>query len=118
LPGIERSALAAAIGVDIARISIPIERTGPQRVLLGEAKLANGIIRTATAELADPWPENVVFRNTVRLELVPVDGGDPIRNAYEHGWRQGIERVNVFVTFEPLLVGAGAVLTLVDVSVR
>ncbi len=118
VPEADASAVAAAKALPIDRIEIPISRTGQQRVLLGQASLANGIIRSAPADLAEDWPANVVFTGGLTVEITPAAGGDPIWNIYEHGWREGVELVDVTVVFDAALVRPGAVLTLIDVIVR
>lgn len=46
------------------------------------------------------------------------EDGLPFRNIYDHGWRDGVERVEVVVRFEVLRFEPGAVLSLRDLLVR
>jgi hypothetical protein len=118
VPAIDPKAAAAANPLDIHRLDIPILETGPHRLLIGHATLANGIIRGARAELADDWPANVLLLGEIRIEIVTTAGGDRITNRYAHGWQPGVEPVDVFVVFEPIYVQPGAMLTLLNVLVR
>lgn len=118
VPTQEPGAVADATPLTIASRSIPIAAAGEQRVVLGRAELANGIIQEASFALADPWPDNVVLREAVRLEISPVAGGAPIWNIYEHGWHEGVEQVEVAIVLDAAIVRAGASLELVDVVVR
>jgi len=117
-PGPDAAALAAAEPLLIARQVVRIDRTGPTRVLLGHASLANGIIQNASFGLADPWPDTVILRGGVTLDVTPVAGGDPIRNIFEHGWHDGVERVAVVLTFDVAIMRPGASIEVVDVDVR
>lgn len=117
VPEPDPAAVAAARPLELARYEVPIEASGPQRIVIGRVGLANGIVREMGGTLEDDWPDNMVLLGA-RLELEPIDGGDPITNIYEHGWRPGVEQVDVVLVFDAALVRPGATLVLVDVVVR
>lgn len=116
-PRPDPAAVAAAQPLLIAHQTVTIERTGATRVVLGQARLANGIIQHASFELGDEWPDNVVLFGGVTMEIAPA-GGPPIWNIYEHGWRDGVELVEVSITFDAEILREGAALELVNVVVR
>jgi hypothetical protein len=118
VPAIDPTAEAAAVPLDLPRIEIPISEPGAQRVVLGEATLANGVLREVRAAIGEPWPESVVLRGAIHFEIRPQSGGDPIENIYVHGWREGVEIVEVSITFNAAILRPGAHLTLVGVVVR
>ena len=118
VPAIDHAAEAAAVPLELPRIEIPIDKVGEQRFVLGEATLANGVLREVSASLGEPWPESVVLRGAIHLEIRPKSGGDPIENIYVHGWREGVEVVEVSIAFNAAIVRPGAHLTLVGVVVR
>ena len=117
-PDPDPNAVAAAQPLLIDHRTVPIVRTGPTRVVLGQARLANGMIQEASLELGDDWPDSVVLRGAVMMEIAPAGGGDPIWNIYEHGWHDGVELVDVTLTFDAALLREGAALELVNVIVR
>jgi hypothetical protein len=118
VPAVDPAAADAAIPLDLRRVDIPIDRTGEQRVVLGQASLANGILREVTAGLEDPWPDSVLLRSAIVLEIRPVGGGEAINNIYVHGWRPGVEPVEVSIAFNAAILRPGAHLTLLNVLVR
>jgi hypothetical protein len=70
------------------------------------------------ASLADRWPDSVLLRSAIVLEIRPVGGGEAITNIYEHGWQPGVEEVEVSIVFDAAILRPGAHLTLLDVVVR
>jgi hypothetical protein len=104
--------------LDVRRVDIPIDRTGEQRVVLGRATLANGILREVRAGLDDRWPDSVLLRGAIVLEIRPVGGGEPITNIYEHGWQPGVQAVEVSIVFNVAILRPGAHLTLLNVFIR
>jgi hypothetical protein len=119
VPELDPAAMARAVPLLIPRLEVPIDGPGPKRIRLGEAALANGIIQEASFEIEGDWPAGVVVRNgSVRIDLVPVDGGAPIQNIYEHGWKEGVERVDVLLVFDSALVRPGASLVVLNLRVR
>jgi hypothetical protein len=118
VPAIDPAAEAAAVPLALPRVDVPIDRTGGQRFVLGQAGLANGILREVKSTLAEPWPASVFILGSIRMEIRPLGGGDPIGNIYEHGWRPGVETVEVSIVFNAAILRPGAHLTLLDVVVR
>jgi hypothetical protein len=117
-PDLDPVAAAATTPLLIPRRTISIDRPGTTRIVLGQASLANGIIQESSFELADDWPDSVVLRGSIGLEITPAVGGDPIWNIYEHGWHEGIELVDVAITFDAAILRAGASFEIVNLVVR
>lgn len=119
VPSPAPDALAEATALQIDRLDIPIDHVGPYEVGLGEALLPNGILTTLDFALVDDWPPGVTILEGVGLEIRSLGaGGEPIRNIYEHGWREGTERVVAILTFDVFRFDPGAVLSIRDVVVR
>ncbi len=120
VPTIAPDAAAEARPLRVAKLDIPIDRVGDHEVVLGEATIPNGILTRASFALADDWPAGVtIVSGDIRLEVRSLDdGGVPLLNAYEHGWRPGTERVQAVLLFHVDRFDPGSVLTVVDVSVE
>jgi hypothetical protein len=120
LPLVAPSAIAEAAPIAVDSLSIPIDRLGTYEVPLGEGSLPNGIWTSGSLAFAEPWPDDLALRDAiVNLELRSLEpGGAPFENAYIHGWRRGVERVQAIARFDVLWFRPGATLELRDVSVR
>lgn len=119
VPSAAADALAEATGLRIDRLDIPIDHTGRNEIVLGEARLPNGLLTTADFELVDGWPADVsIVDGRVTLEVRSQEDGKPIQNIYAHGWREGIEDVDAVLVFEVFWFDPGATLTVLDVVVR
>ena len=119
LPTIAPDALAAATVLRVDRLDIPIDHVGRNEIRLGEALLPNGILTTAEFALVDVWPPGVsIVDGEVWLEIHSMDDGKPFQNYYDHGWRDGTERVEAILTFDVFRFDPGAVLSIADVVVR
>ena len=119
-PTIAPDALADAMPLRITRLDIPIDHAGHYEVSLGEARLPNGILTAADFALVESWPTGVsILDGWVGLEIRSLDeGGKPIRNAYEHGWHAGSERVEAVLVFNVFHFDRGATLGIKNVVVR
>jgi hypothetical protein len=119
IPALGTSAKEAASPIRVASVSIPIDREGPQEVDIGEGSLPNGVWTIGTFDVAEPWPDDVAFRDaSVVLEVRSLErGGKPFENMYVHGWRDGVERVRAVIRFDVLWFRPGATLELRNVSV-
>ena len=119
-PSLEPEASEAATALVVDHRTIPIEHDGRQEVSLGKASLPNGILTEAWFEFDETWPDDVALAEGLGLievrSLEP--DGKPFDNYYLHGWRQGIERVEVFLVLDVLWFQPGADLTIRDVVVR
>jgi hypothetical protein len=119
VPSVAPDALAEATGLEIERLDIPVERTGLHEVKLGEALLPNGRLTTADFALVDDWPAGIsIVEGGVHLEIRSTVDGKPIWNIYEHGWREGTERVDAILVFDVFHVDPGATMSIRDVVVR
>ena len=119
IPALESSAKQEAAPIEVAAMSIPIDRLGPQEVDIGEGSIPNGVWSIGTLEFADTWPDDLALRDAdVTLELRSLErGGKPFENMYVHGWREGVERVRAVLRFDVLWFRPGATLELRNVSV-
>ena len=120
LPRLEREAVAAAQALTIDRRTIPVPGPGRHEIVLGQARLPNGVLTESRAALADPWPDGLsVSSEGIRLEVRSLVPGRPaFRNSYEHGWWPGTEAVEVVLVFEARRADPGAALEIVDLVVR
>ena len=119
VPASDASAKQAASPIRVTSLSIPIDRQGSQEVVIGEGSIPNGVWSVGTFEFADAWPDDLALRDAdVVLELRSLEGdGKPFDNAYIHGWRDGVERVQAVLRFDVLWFRSGATLELRNVSV-
>lgn len=119
VPSAAADALSEATGLRIDRLDVPIDHTGPNEIVLGEARLPNGLLTTADFELVDGWPADLsIVDGRVTLEVRSQRDGKPIQNIYAHGWRKGIEGVDAVLVFEVFWFEPGATLSIRDVVVR
>lgn len=119
VPSAAPDALADATELRLDGLDIAIDHTGPYDVRLGEAWLPNGLLTDADFALVDDWPADLtIIEGGVLLEVRSVDDGKPIWNIYEHGWHEGVERVEAFLVFDVFRFEPGAKLSISDVVVR
>jgi hypothetical protein len=118
VPTPEPAAARQAIPLRVAALDVPLDHVGAYRVALGEATLPNGVLTDASFTLADLQPSDfLVTRDGVFLDVVSLDGGGTVTNAYGHGWRPGVERVEAVLTFTVIDADPGAVLRVRAVAV-
>lgn len=121
LPSIDPTVQASAARIVGSGRTIAIDHVGRYEVPLGTGSLPNGILTEATYRLADPWPVDVTFsaEGAPRLEIRSLEpNGRPFQNAYEHGWREGLERIEAVLVFAVRRFDPGASLEVVEVEVR
>ena len=119
VPSAAPDALVDATELRIDRLDIPIDRTGPHQIVLGEVWLPNGLLTTADFGLVDDWPTDLtIIDGGVTLEVRSVTDGRPLHNIYEHGWREGIELVEAVLVFDVFRFDPGAELSIEGVVVR
>jgi len=117
VPTIDPVVAADSIPLEVTSLIVPIDHTGAYVVDVGDAVLPNGILSEATATLANDTRSDLLIPDGVHLEVIGEDGR-PLRNAYEHGWRPGTERVHVRLTFTVDAFDPGTSLILTSVVVR
>jgi hypothetical protein len=119
VPTAAPDAIAEATELRIDRLDIPIDHTGLNEVRIGELLLPNGLLTAAEFELVDDWPANVtILDRGVGLEIRSLADGKTIYNVYEHGWRDGTERVEAVLVFNVFRFDPGATLGIRNVLVR
>ncbi len=120
IPAIDRAIATGAEPIDVPSRSIAIDRAGGYEVVLGTGSLPNGVLSQATYRLPDPWPVDVTFTgNQPRLEIRSLEpDGKSFGNAYTHGWREGLERIEAIVVFDVKRFDPGASIEIIDVVVR
>lgn len=120
VPTVAPAAAAAATALRIDRLDIPIDHVGDYEVRLGEARLPNGLLSEGSFDFVDPWPPGVtILQGGGRLVVRSLEpDGRPFRNLYEHGWRDGTERVAAFLLFHVDRFDPGATLSIRDVVVE
>jgi hypothetical protein len=117
VPSLSPDALAEATTLRVDRLDVPIDHVGPYEVHVGELDVPNGVLTSVDFSLVDDWPPGVTILEGIRLDIRTLDG-EPIENIYEHGWRDGTERVVAVLVFDVAHHDAGAVLSVRDVVVR
>jgi hypothetical protein len=119
VPTAAPDAIANATELRIDRLDIPIDHTGLNEIRLGEVLLPNGLLTAADFELVDDWPRDItILDRAVGLEVRSLVDGKPIFNVYEHGWREGTERVEAVLVFNVFRYDPGAKLAIRNVVVR
>lgn len=120
VPSVDPDLVALAEPIEVARVDVPIDHTGAYEVTVGTGSLPNGVISESSFRLVDDWPDGVtVTDGYVRLDVRSLDpDGKPFWNRYEHGWRDGLERVEAVLTFGVDAFEPGAVISIADVVVR
>jgi hypothetical protein len=120
VPARAPDAIAAAIALRIDHVDIPIDHVGDYEVLLGEARLANGLLTKSGLSLVDDWPDEfTILYGGVWIEVRSLEpDGRPFRNIFEHGWRKGTERVAAYLRFHIDRFDPGAVLQVRNVLVQ
>jgi hypothetical protein len=120
LPPVEAEALADATTLRISRLDIPIDHVGDYRVIVGEARLPNGIVTEESFGFVDDWPANLtILSGRVGLGVRSLEpDGRMFANYYAHGWRQGTERVEAYLAFHIDGFDPGAMLSVRDIVVR
>lgn len=121
VPTIDPDVAGAGIPIEVASRTIPIDRAGPFEVSLGRGALPNGVLSAASYRIVDPWATSVTYRpeGEPRLEIRSLEpDGRPFANAYDHGWRDGVERVEAVLVFDVKRFDPGATVKVADVVVR
>lgn len=119
-PDIDPAAAAAATPVLVSRLDIPIDHAGAYKIQIGEGSLPNGILTEASFRFIDDWPAGVsIVGGSVLLKVRSLEpDGRPFYSYYDHGWREGTERIEAVLDFEVSRFEPGAVLSIADVVVR
>jgi hypothetical protein len=120
VPSIDPAVAPDATPIEIPSHSVAIDHVGTYEVSLGTGTLANGILTDATYRLADPWAVDVTFGAAwphVEIRSLEPDG-KPFHNVYEHGRRDGLERVEAVLVFDVKRFDPGATVEVRDVVVR
>jgi len=117
-PSLEPAAVADSRALRVPRVVIPITGVGQRTIVIGSAALPNGLLREGAFALSDQWPLDVHFSYGPTLVVRPVGGGPELMNLYEHGWRSGVEEVEVTITFSVTWFKPGASITVVNLVVR
>jgi hypothetical protein len=118
LPSIDPAAATQSEPLVIDSLDVPIDRTGPYEVRLGQATIPNGILSDASFSLGDDSPGDLLLDGALVLSVESLDGGPPFDNLYRHGWRPGTERVRVTLTFRVEWFEPGAALGIRDLVVE
>ena len=111
---------ADAQPIRVSQLDIPIDHIGDYRIELGRGSIPNGRLTESTYGFADERPAGVtIMEHGPRLEIESLEpDGKPFFDVYEHGWRPGLERIVVYLTFHVDAFEPGAVISLRGVVVR
>jgi hypothetical protein len=120
VPSIDVKLAADAVPIQVPSHVVSIDHAGLYEVTLGSGSLPNGILTQATYQLSDPWASDVTYRESApRVVIRSLEpDGRPFDNVYEHGWRDGLERVEAVLLFDVKRFDPGATVEVRDVVVR
>lgn len=116
-PSVTPAAAQKAVPLQIAQLTVPIDHTGAYSIDLGDAVLANGVLREVSATLADDARPDLSIPDPIRVEVIGEDG-KPIQNVYSHPWHPGTEPVHVRLVFTVEAFDAPTTLDLTNIVVR
>jgi len=126
LPTYEPAALAASVPLRIASLDIPLT-TGPKAIYVGQATIANGVLREATFSIAGipdgvvgVPPQGFTVADAITLDVRPADAKRPAFTGgpLARGWHSGTEVVKVYLVFDVTSVQPGATLQVLNLVVR
>ena len=125
LPSLAPAAAAQTVPLRVSALDVPVTKLGPLEVYLGEATLANGVLRDASFHLdgIDPCvqvlPSGLEVGDVIRLDVRSTDPSRPgFHNGYVHGWHPGVETVKAYLVLDVTKFDPGTVLKIRDVLVR
>jgi hypothetical protein len=118
LPSQDPTSRADARALRVLLIDVPIDHTGAYEVPLGQAVLANGVLRKAAAATSRQPAITFLLDQSPDLRLTDHATGEPLENLYQHGWRAGIELVDVALDFSVEWFKPGSLIRLSDVDVE
>jgi hypothetical protein len=120
VPTPDPAAVAAARPLRIASFQIDAGGLGHHEVVIGSAVLPNGVLSAGTFELANQWPDNVLFTpDGVRLLVRSADPNrPPFDNMFDHGWYPGTEDVKAVLVFDVLRATPNATFEIRNVVVE
>ena len=117
-PTARPGSVAAAQPLRVATFDIPLGRTGRYELLVGAASLPDGVLTERSARLVDDTPTTFWIDDGVRIDVRPDDPSrPPIGSIYRDPY-DGVEPVHVWLVFDVVDVGPGAVLQVRDLVIR
>ena len=117
-PTPDPDAIAAAKGLTVGALDIPLDHEGPYEVEVGAATLPNGYLSARSATLAESRPDTFWIDDGVRLEVRPdLPGRPPVGSIYRDPF-DGLEPVTVFLVFDVTDLDAPSILQVRDIVVR
>lgn len=117
LPAIAPAAQRKAQALRLEGLQVPVDHAGPYSIDIGQAILPNGILSDAAITLMDDVRSDVLVPRGVELQIIGADG-QPITNAYQHGWHRGTETVTARLVFNVEEVTAPVTLDFANIVVR
>jgi hypothetical protein len=120
VPTPDPAAVAAAKPLRIGVLQVHAGGVGHHEVVIGGAVLPNGVLSAGTFELANEWPDNVLFTpDGVRLVVRSADPNRPaFDNMFDHGWYPGTENVIAVLVFDVLRATPNATFEIRNVVVE
>ena len=104
--------------LDVGPIDVALDHLGPYRVRIGEAILVRGLIQDMVLTIRNT-ADGTYAAPFFMLELEDAVTGKTLpRNLYEKGVVDGLQRVNVYLTFDLQSYEPGAVVQVDRVSVH
>ena len=118
VPTVEPAAALRAEALRVPAIDVVLDHDGSYDLSIGKAVLPNGLLTESSFSLVDPHQTGFVLDGGVIALVVAGPDGKPIWNAYEQGWRDGVEVVDVSLRFTIEHHDPGAVIQVRNVLVR
>jgi hypothetical protein len=119
LPTIEPDAMLASQPLGVGALDIEVDHVGDYTIDVGDATLPNGILSTASFELADEAPKDVLMEpHGIQMQITSLEDGRRLESLYDHGWRPGTERVRVRLRFSVQSFEPGAAIQVLNLEVR
>jgi hypothetical protein len=111
--------MLASQPLGVGALDIEIDHVGDYTIDVGDATLPNGILSTASFELADEAPKDVLMEpHGIQMQITSLEDGRRLESLYDHGWRPGTERVRVTLRFSVESFEPGAAIQVVNLEVH
>jgi hypothetical protein len=118
LPTLTESDRAQVIPLEVANLNVRLDHLGAYRVPLGQAVLARGIIEVMSLSIANTG-DGFYSARFFALQLEDATTGKVLPgNVYAKGIVDGLQRVNVYLSFDLQSHKPGAIVAVDHVEVR
>lgn len=117
-PSPRPASIKAAESLNVATLDLPLDHLGRYEILVGIARLPDGVMAERSARLADTRPTTFWIDDGVAIDVrSDISGRPPIGSVYRDPY-DGPEPVKVYLIFDVVELKPGAVLQVRDLVVR